>query len=116
MGSLIGAFLGLTWASALRAWMTHLTLEFGSSPVYTWRGTFLSVLLPATIIGAVIGWDWQRRRDGHHGNRLVMWSPLLLVVGPAVLADNFIGTLMNTAEGGGAIGVVMLGMAGGFSM
>jgi hypothetical protein len=41
---------------------------------------------------------------------------MLLVVGPALIADNFIGTLMETGEGSGAISVVLIGMGGGFAI
>lgn len=112
----IGAAIGLAWASSLRAWMTHLAIEFEEWPSYTWEGTFLSVLGPTVAVGALIGFDWHRRRESKGRVPLVVWSPLLLVVGPALMADNFIGTLMDTGEGGGAIGVVLIGMTGGFAL
>ena len=51
-----GAFLGLAWGAALRAWMTLLALEFGDRPQYTWLGTFGAILLPTALMGAVLGW------------------------------------------------------------
>lgn len=112
----IGAAIGLAWASSLRAWMTHLAIEFGDWPRYTWEGTFLSVFVPAVAAGALIGLDLQRQREEARRVPFVVWSPLLLLVGPALLAEDFIGTLMDTGEGGGAIGVVLIGMSGGFAL
>lgn len=80
--------------------MTHPTIEFGSSPRYTWEGTFLSMLLPTVLVGALIGFDWQRRRGSKRRVPFVVWSPLLLVVGPPLVADNFTGTLMDTGRVG----------------
>ena len=114
--TVIGAVVGLAWGLSLRSWMTHLAILFQDWPRYTWEGTFLSVLVPSTVIGALIGWDFGLRRRGGKRHAWVVWSPLLLVVGPAILADNFIGTLMDTGEGGGAIGVVLVGLSGGYAL
>jgi hypothetical protein len=72
--------IGVAWATSLRAWMTHLTLQFGGSPDYTWDGTFLAVLLPALVV------------------------------------DDFIGSLLDGGKGFGAIGVVLIGLCGGFAI
>lgn len=114
--SAIGVAVGLAWACGLRAWMTHLAIEFGDWPAYTWNGTFLQVIVPAMIVGGLIGLDWQRRTESGSHVPLVTWSPLLLVLAPAVLAEGFVGRLMETGEGGGAIGVVSIGMLGGFAI
>lgn len=112
----IGVVIGLAWATSLRAWMSHLAIEFGDWPVYTWEGTFLSILLPAAVIGALIGFDWQRNRASKSRVPGVIWSPLLLIVGPAVVADDFIGTLFDSGEGGGAISVVLIGLCGALAI
>jgi len=96
--------------------MSHLAMEFGDWPGYTWSGTFLATLLPAAVVGALIGVDWQRRRDSMRRVPLVVWSPLLLIVGPAVVAEDFIGTLVDTGEGWGAISVVLIGLCGAFAI
>ena len=108
----LGGLVGLAWATSLRAWMTHLAIEFDTWPVLTWEGTFLAVLMPAVVVGALIGLDFSKRVRSKSLRALVAWSPLLLLVGPALLADDFVGTLMDTGEGGGAIGVVVIGMTG----
>ena len=113
----IGAGLGLAWAVSFRAWMTHLQFDFFKSwPVYTWKGTFLSVVLPAVLVGALLGYDWQRRRLDQPRIPLVVWSPLLMAILPALLAEDFIGTLMENGMGSGAIVIVLIGMGGGFAI
>jgi hypothetical protein len=111
-----GAAIGLAWATSLRAWMAHLAIEFSDWPRYTWEGTFLAVLLPAVLVGALIGLDWQRCRTLRGRVPLVAWSPLLLVVAPALVSEDFIGTLIDSGEGSGAIAVVVIGMCGGLAL
>lgn len=113
---LYGGSVGLAWGLALRSWMTHLAIQFSDWPRFTWKGTFLAVLLPAAVVGAVIGWDWGTRLHLGKRHRWVIWSPLLLVVGPALVAESFVGTLMDTGEGSGAIGVVIVGLSGGYAL
>jgi hypothetical protein len=50
--TLFGATLGLAWGAGLRGWMAVLA---GEASVFTWAGTFVVVLLPATLIGAALG-------------------------------------------------------------
>ena len=113
----IGATLGLAWATSFRAWMTHLQFDFFKSwPVYTWKGTFFSVVLPAALVGALLGYDWQRRANDQPRLPLAVWSPLLMVIIPALLAEDFIGTLLESGMGSGAITIVLIGMGGGFAI
>ncbi len=113
----VGAGLGLAWAVSFRAWMTHLQFDFFKSwPVYTWKGTFLSVVLPAVLVGALLGYDWQRRRQDQPRIPLAVWSPMLMAIIPALLAEDFIGTLLENGMGSGAIAIVLIGMGGGFAI
>jgi hypothetical protein len=48
--------------------------------------------------------------------RWALLSPLLLVLGPAITTDNFIPTLVTTGMGGGAIGVALVGLSGGYAL
>lgn len=112
----IGAAVGLAWATSPRAWMAHVALGFGAWPRYTWEGTFLAVLLPAVLVGALIGLDRQSRRDSRGGVPLIVWSPLFLVAGPALVADDFVATLVATGEGSGAMAVVVIGVCGGWAL
>lgn len=47
---------------------------------------------------------------------MIVWSPLLLAVGPALAADDVIATLVATGEGSGAMAVVAIGMCGGCAL
>lgn len=111
-----GAVLGFAWGAALRAWMVILALKFGDQPKFTWRGTLGGILLPAALMGALLGGatlaagtaDGKRRR-------WFILSPLLLILGPAVVTENFISNLISTGIGGGAIGVALIGLLGGYA-
>jgi hypothetical protein len=41
--------------------------------------------------------------------------PLFLIVGPALVTENFVTILVTTGMGGGAIGVALIGVLGGFA-
>jgi len=111
-----GAVLGLAWGAALRGWMVVLALEFGERPHFTWQGTFGGILLPAAIMGAMLGAAASvEGPSARKRSRWVILSPLLLVLGPAIATDNFIPTLVTTGMGGGAIGVALIGLSGGYA-
>lgn len=113
----VGALLGLTWGSALRAWMALLTLQLGDPPRVTWQGTFAGILLPATLVGALVGRAVYAAKTSERKRwRWVIFSPILLVLGPAIVQSNFISTLLTTGMGGGAIGVALVGMLGGYAL
>lgn len=108
---LVGAVIGLTWAAALRGWMAQMA-STGSD--FHWYGTFALVLAPGLLVGALIGLAEHRRRTGGARSRWLILSPLLFV---AALADPAIFRLLiTTGQGGGAIGVALLGLAGGFAL
>ena len=112
-----GAFLGLSWGAALRAWMALLAITFGESPQFTWSGTFGAILLPAALVGALLGGAaGAAGASGKPQWRWVVLSPLLLVIGPAIATKDFISTLVTTGLGGGAIGVALIGLLGGFAL
>jgi hypothetical protein len=112
-----GAVLGLGWGAALRGWMVVLALQFGERPHFTWQSTFGGILLPAAIMGAMLGVaSGAEGPSSRKWSRWAMLSPLLLVLGPALATDNFIPTLVTTGLGGGAIGVALIGLTGGFAL
>lgn len=113
----VGALLGLTWGAGLRSWMVLLTLEFGERPHFTWQGTFGGILLPAATMGAMLG--AATCAEGPSARKRLRWvilSPLLLVLGPAIATEDFIPKLLTTGLGGGAIGVALIGLLGGYAL
>ncbi|MDQ3801178.1 MAG: hypothetical protein M3384_17290 [Acidobacteriota bacterium] len=114
---IFGALLGLAWGAALRAWMTVLAVQIGESPSVSWRGTFAAVLLPAALMGAVLGTAVYiaETSDKRHWRWAVL-SPLLLALIPVIVLDDFIPNLIATGLGGGAIVVALIGLFGGFAL
>ncbi len=113
----IGSLLGLMWAAALRGWMVLLALGFGEQPQLTWEGTFLGILLPAALVGALLGGaEHARITRGSKGWRWAILAPLLLAIAPAIVTENFFTILLTTGMGGGAIGVALIGLLGGYAV
>ena len=106
-----GAVIGLTWAAALRGWMIHVA---GDETGFNWFGTFALVLVPGLLVGALIGLAEHRRRTGGSRSLWLTLSPCLFL---AALADPTIfRQLITQGIGGGAIGVVLFGLAGGYAL
>jgi hypothetical protein len=106
-----GAVTGLTWAAALRGWMVQMA---GDASAFHWYGTFALVLAPGLCVGALIGLAEHRRRTGRSRSRWLTLSPCLFL---AALADPAIfKQLITQGIGGGSIGVVLFGLAGGYAL
>jgi hypothetical protein len=56
-----GAACGVAWAAGLRGFMAELA---GSDSTISWYGTFVQVLLPGAIVGALLGLAQHIRRTG----------------------------------------------------
>ena len=105
---LAGAVVGLTWAAGLRGWMIQMA---GDESQFHWYGTFALLLAPGLLVGALIGLAEHRRRSGGSRSPWLALSPCLFL---AALADAAIfKALITNGFGGGAIGVVLFGLAGG---
>lgn len=115
MRTIAGAFLGFAWGAALRGWMVLLALNFGERPQFTWQGTIAGILLPAAVLGAMLG----RLKSAAEVSRRKLWwvilSPFLLVIGPAIFTKDFFTILYKTGMGGGAIGVALIGVLGSYA-
>ena len=106
-----GAVAGLTWAAALRGWMIQMA---GDGSALHWYGTFALVLAPGVLVGGLIGVAEHRRRAGGSRTWWLALSPCLFLV---ALSDPTIFRLLITQGiGGGAIGVVVFGLAGGYAL
>jgi MFS family permease len=111
--TLLGAGLGLAWGTGLRGWMAVLA---GEASHFTWSGTFAGVLLPATLVGAALGWaEHKRRGSDTNRRRWTALAPLLFVLAPALVQADFVAQL-RTGLGTGAIGVALIGMLGGYAI
>jgi hypothetical protein len=106
-----GALVGLTWAAALRGWMVQMA---GDESEFHWYGTFALLLAPGLFVGALMGLAEHRRRTG--GSRS-LWLALCPCLFLAALTDPAIfKALITNGFGGGAIGVVLFGLAGGYGL
>lgn len=112
----LGAFGGLTWGAALRALMAIFALQFGEQPQFTWHGTFVVILSPSALMGALLGAAaYLTERAGKTRWRWAILAPLLLVIFPLLFLDGFIPALITTGLGGGAIFVALIGVLGGYA-
>jgi hypothetical protein len=110
----IGALGGLAWAASLRGWMIQIA---GPESSFHWQGTFVLILLPGTALGGLLGWAAHLQLTGKLSGRLQRWlmaSPLLLAA--ALLDPRIFQLLITNGQGGGALGVVVIGMTGGYAL
>jgi hypothetical protein len=109
----IGAIAGLAWAAGFRAYMAELA---GPSSVVGWGGTFFAVLLPGLVTGGLLGWAEHLRRIGGRPRwRWLAAAPIALAVAPMLMPGAFV-TLLTTGLGGGAVGVAIIALGGGYAL
>jgi hypothetical protein len=109
----LGALGGLAWACALRSFMATVA---GPSSQVEWGPTFGYILLPGAVIGALLAWaEFLRRTGGGSARHLVAYAPLLFT---AVLVPGLFhpGSFLEGGIGGGALGVPVIAMLGGFAI
>ncbi|WP_084103245.1 hypothetical protein [Demequina sp. NBRC 110056] len=107
----VGTVTGVTWAAALRAYMIELA---GPVSTFTWWGTFGAILLPGAVAGGLLGWAWSRATLGRPSAWFAL-APAVLAVAP-MLEPGALADLLTQGLGGGAIGVVLVGLAGGYAL
>ncbi len=109
----LGVVLGVTWTAALRYYMVELA---GRDSHVEWVGTFVLILLPGALVGGLFGLAEHWRRDGgRRGWRWLAWSPVLFAVASLLPAGAFV-RFVTTGIGGGAIGVVSVGLLLGYAI
>lgn len=102
--ALVGAVCGLAWAAGLRGLMSEVA---GSESQVSWYGTFVQILLPGVLTGALLG---------HATNRKLVLAPLLFAVAVFASPDAFDGQFFAGGVGGGAIALPLFGIAGGYAL
>ena len=108
----IGALCGLAWAGALRSYMSELG---GAESSVSWVDTFVGILLPGAVAGALLGAAAATEPIGR-GRTALRWyaaAPLVLAIIPMLLPGQLVA-LFTTGLGGGAVGVPLGGLAGGY--
>lgn len=107
----IGAVAGLCWAAGLRGFMVGIA---GPASTFDWVGTFEGILLPGAVTGALLGWAEHLRRTGDRPyRRWLALAPLSFVAAtPWVL----VSVVVDGGLGGGAIGLPLVGIAGGYAL
>lgn len=111
---MVGGLCGLAWAAGLRGFMAQIGHEDSS---VSWLGTFGYILLPGLCIGLLLGWaEHLRRLGGRRGWRWLALSPLLFAA--VLFSEGLLGVLgiFEDGVGGGAIGVPLYAMAGGYAI
>lgn len=111
---LLGGLLGLAWAAGMRGFMAQIAQEDSN---VSWSGTFGYVLLPGLLIGLLLGWaEHLRNTGGRRGWRWLALTPLLFAA--ILFSQGPVGVLgiLEDGLGGGAIGVPLYAMAGGYAI
>ena len=111
---LVGGLFGLAWAAGMRGFMAQIVQEESS---VSWSGTFGYILLPGLVIGMLLGWaEHLRNTGGRRGWRWLALSPVLFAA--VVFSEGPLGVLgiFENGLGGGAIGVPLYAMAGGYAI
>jgi len=111
---LLGGLCGLAWAAGMRGFMAQLVQE---DSTVSWSGTFGYILLPGLLIGLLLGWaEYLRRTGGRRHWRWLALSPLLFAA--ILFSQGPLGVfgIFEDGLGGGAIGVPLIAMAGGYAI
>jgi hypothetical protein len=99
---LIGAVIGVAWASSLRGFMMQLA---GPDSTFTFFGTFGVIIPTGVVVGALLGWAEHQRRTGTQHPALIL-TPLLIGFIPLVLVG----------DAGSPFTLALVAMVGGYSV
>ena len=107
----IGALCGLAWAASLRVFMAQVA---GVESQVQWGNTFSYILLPGVVAGGLLGWAESERRQGRRRS----WAALAPLAFTAILLTHVsqLPSIFEDGVGGGAIGVPVIGMIGGWAI
>lgn len=111
--ALLGGVIAIAWAGALRGWMAEIA---GPDSVFDWVLTFAFILLPAAIVGLLLGLaDYARRTGGRAGWRWLALAPLLLGIAP-LLPPGAFEQMISTGIGSAGLAVAVFGILGGYAV
>lgn len=109
---LVGGMCGLAWSAALRGWMAQLADGMPNShSEVTWLTLFL-VLLPGTIVGALLAYSAYLWQGGRPGSRWLVLSPALFAT--ALLDPKILAGLVRNGTGGGSLIVIATALSVAF--
>jgi peptidoglycan/LPS O-acetylase OafA/YrhL len=79
-----------------------------------WGSTFGYILLPGLVAGGLLGWAESERRQGRRRS----WAAFAPLAFTAILLTHFwqLPSIAEDGVGGGAIGVPLVGMLGGWAI
>jgi hypothetical protein len=101
---LVGGICGLAWSSGLRGWMAQLADGMPNShSEVTWL-TLVLVLLPGTLIGALLAYSAYLGAAGRPGSRWLVFSPGLFAT--ALLDPKIFVGLVRNGTGAGSLVVI----------
>ena len=70
----VGGLCGLAWSAGLRGFMAEVA---GADSTVEWTGTFVAILLPGMVTGALLGWaEYGRRTGGRQHAAWLLLAPL----------------------------------------
>lgn len=108
----VGVVAGVAWSTGFRAFMTEIA---GAASQFDWAGTFLGVILPGAITGALLGLAAGRVPNLEPSRqRWLALAPLTFAIIPLAL-PGALNQLVTQGLGGGAIAVALLALAGGYA-
>ena len=108
-----GALCGFAWAAGFRGMMSEIA---GEDSDVDWVLTFVWLLLPGIVVGALLAWaEYIRRTGGRQRWRWLALSPLVFA-GVLLSEPTHPAGLLEDGVGGGAIAVPLFAMAGGFAL
>lgn len=110
---IVGAVCGLAWSTGFRAYMIEIA---GAVSRFEWFGTVGAILIPGVVIGALLGWAAAKSALGRDRRvRLLVLSPVLFAIMP-MLRPGALADLLTSGLGGGAVGVALIAIGGGYSL
>ena len=93
--------------------MEQLATGSGTGSAFTWLTEAL-LLIPATLVGVLLGRAAHHRACGTPAPRALIWAPALLA--SAIADPSIFHALITTGEGGGSLMVVITALCGGFTL